>query len=170
LNESNEANETARERIVSPEALDAYVRVTKPGVLLIIAALFVIVAALLIWGFTGTLPQTLTANGVWNDNGEIVCYVEVAQLEGDVDGCSAVIRTADGAVFDALVTDVSAYPLSGAEITAAQPNDWLAEMLSVSGYAYAVTLAADSADIKPSAIVSVTLITAEVKPISFIFN
>ena len=165
-----DSNQATLERVVSPEALDAYVRVAKPGVLIMVASLFVFVAALLIWGFTGTLPKTITVNGALSGNGKVVCYVEAAKLEGNIDGCAANIRTADGTVLSAVVTQVSDYPLSGAEIAASQPNDWLTEMLSVNGYAYAVTLTADSADAKTSAIVSVTLITAEVKPISFIFD
>jgi hypothetical protein len=159
-----------QERVISPEALDAYVRVTKPGISLMTAALFVFVAALFLWGFTGTLPQTLTVNGTPGESGGVLCYIEAAKLDRDITGCPAKIRAPGGETVDATVTRVSDYPLSGAEIAAAQPNDWLADMLAVDGYAYEVTLTADKPGYEAAGIVSATLITAETTPISLLFN
>jgi hypothetical protein len=166
----NGTHQESQDRVISPEALDAYVRVAKPGAGLMIAALFVFTAALLIWGFTGTLPKTLTVNGVLDDRGYVVCYVEAAELDGNIEGCPARIYAPDGEVTGASVTRVGAYPLSGAEIAASQSSDWMADMLSVDGYAYEVVLAADKTNLKAGDLLSVTLITSEIKPISLLFN
>lgn len=53
-----------RDRVRSPEELDAYIRVIRPGALILVIAMTVVVAALIIWGCTGTMPVTKNANGV----------------------------------------------------------------------------------------------------------
>jgi hypothetical protein len=156
--------------VVSPESLDAYIRVTKPGALLFTAALFVLAAAVLIWGGIGTFPKTLTVNGILYDNGEAVCYIEASRMQSVPEGCKVKIRAADGSALNGEVRRVSEYPMSGAEIEASQPNEWLADMLSVNGYAYEAVISADRADIKTPALVSVTLITAEIRPLSLLFD
>jgi hypothetical protein len=161
-------NEDALERVKSPEALDEYVRVARPGVWLTVAMIFVLAASLCVWGFTGTLPETLTVNGALYANGEAVCYVSAEAPAHDIVGCSARVVTATGQTMGAVVTSVSVNPLSRPEIAASQPDDWMAEMLSTNAYAYAVVLSLDSTDYTPNTIASVTLIVAEVKPISFL--
>ena len=53
-----------RERVRSPEELDAYIRIVKPGTLILVIALALVLAALIIWGFTGTLPVTKSVSGM----------------------------------------------------------------------------------------------------------
>ena len=52
------------DRVKSPEKLDEYIRVATPGTWLIVLALALMLAALFIWGFTGSLPVHYTAKGV----------------------------------------------------------------------------------------------------------
>ena len=52
------------DRVRSPEELDAYIRVIKPGTLIIVIALALVLIALTVWGYTGTLPVTKSVNGV----------------------------------------------------------------------------------------------------------
>lgn len=53
-----------RDRVRSPEELDAYIRIVKPGTLILVIALTLVLAALIIWGFTGTLPVTKSVSGM----------------------------------------------------------------------------------------------------------
>lgn len=55
-----------QEGVHSPEELDAYIRVIKPGTLIIVTALVLVLIALAVWGCTGTLPVTKNVNGVIN--------------------------------------------------------------------------------------------------------
>jgi hypothetical protein len=168
----NMKNETfdkeAMERVLSPEALDQYIRVTKPGAWLLIGALLLLVAAVFTWGVSGSLPETQTVNCALTDSGA-VAYVDVQQFSDSIDGCEARIVTADGRALSAKVTGVSLNPLSQPEIAAAQSNDWLADMLAVSGYAYQVDISVDGL-YTPGTLASATLITAEVKPITLLFR
>ena len=51
-------------RVRSPEELDNYIRVQKPGTLILVLALALVVVALIVWGFIGTLPVTKNVTGV----------------------------------------------------------------------------------------------------------
>ena len=53
-----------QDRVRSPEELDAYIRVVKPGTLLLVIAMVLVLAALIIWGNIGTLPVTKNVSGV----------------------------------------------------------------------------------------------------------
>ena len=68
--ETNKATDAAekkdkRDRVRSPEELDAYIRVVRPGTVLLIGAFALIVIALTVWGVTGTLPVTVSGKGVF---------------------------------------------------------------------------------------------------------
>ena len=54
----------SRDRVRSPEELDAYIRVVRPGTLILVIALALVLVALAVWGCTGTLPVTKNVNGV----------------------------------------------------------------------------------------------------------
>lgn len=47
------------ERISSPEELDDYIKVTSPSMWLIMAAIILLLAAMIIWSFTGRMEITL---------------------------------------------------------------------------------------------------------------
>ena len=48
------------DRVESPEQLDQYIRVSTPSAWIMVSALLIASASLLIWSFTGSLPQTIT--------------------------------------------------------------------------------------------------------------
>ena len=67
--ESEKATDAAdkkdnRKRVRSPEELDAYIRLVRPGTMLLIGAFTLIVVALIVWGVTGKLPVTVSGKGV----------------------------------------------------------------------------------------------------------
>ena len=54
---------SALDRISSPEQLNEYMKVAGPGVWAILAGLAVTFAAFIIWGFAGSIPETVEING-----------------------------------------------------------------------------------------------------------
>ena len=50
-------------RAASCDGLDNYIQVSKPGLLIIIGALSLVLVATVVWGFIGTIPVTLTVTG-----------------------------------------------------------------------------------------------------------
>ena len=86
MNVEGKAKETANAK----DGLDDYIRISSPGVLATIAAMLLVVAALIIWGFIGKLPVTETVTGVvadiTEDYAEGIDYlqqVKISQSKGD---------------------------------------------------------------------------------------
>ena len=156
------------DRVASPEKLNDYIRVSSPGVWLMLGALIVIVVCLAVWGFTGTLPVTLTLNGVTED-GAVACFVPVEELKNNIQGAKAQITRPDGTTLSGAVTAVDALPASAEELAAALEKDWLISRLVAGDYSYRVTIGLD-AKLSPGELVRVTLVTAEVKPIRYILS
>ena len=69
------------ERLESPEKLNDYLRVTSPGVWLVLAAIIVLLIGVCIWGVFGRIEATTPA-AVVTENGESVCLVPTNALEG----------------------------------------------------------------------------------------
>ena len=64
------------ERISSPEQLNDYIRVTNPGIWIVLAAV-VVLAGFIVWGTIGTLETKLRVAAV-SDSGNVTCYVREA--------------------------------------------------------------------------------------------
>jgi hypothetical protein len=165
--------EESIDRALSPDQLDQYIKVSNPGVWLVLTALLVLSASVLAWGFTGTLPKTLTVNGIMGENGQAVCFIDVNALDKDIRGCKAQVRAAaaGNAVYDGIVSEVSRNPYSVAEIATKYESDWVTQKLLTGEYSYAVTVDLSGGPAYTAGtIASMTIITEEVKPISYLFN
>ena len=69
------------ERLESPEKLNDYLRVTSPGVWLVMATIIVLLAGVCIWGVLGRIEATTPA-AVITEDGNSVCLVPISALEG----------------------------------------------------------------------------------------
>src|SRR3982751_58211 len=65
----------ALERLSSPERLDQPCRVTRPKEWLALLAMFLLLAAAIVWGFGGALATRITAQGVIIRRGGVVNIV-----------------------------------------------------------------------------------------------
>jgi hypothetical protein len=159
------------DRALSPDQLDEYIKVSNPGIWLVLIALVVLFASVLVWGFTGTLPETLTVNGIVEDDGRVVCFVDASALDKDIQGCKAQVAASKGEEIAGVVSDMSPSPYSSVEIADKYESDWVTQMLVKGEYSYEVTIDLSSdPDHAPDEISSVTIITDEVKPISYLLN
>ena len=75
--------EKSIERIESPEKLNDYLKVTSPGVWLVLGTIIIILAGVCIWGVFGSIEATSPAAIVAKD-GESVCLVPEAAIAGVV--------------------------------------------------------------------------------------
>ena len=66
--------EKSLESIESPEALNDYLRVTSPGVWLVLAAIVVILVGTIVWGVFGRI-ETAATLAVQAENDTVTCYV-----------------------------------------------------------------------------------------------
>ncbi|MDR1193560.1 MAG: hypothetical protein LBK98_05245 [Peptococcaceae bacterium] len=159
------------ERALSPDQLDQYIKVSNPGIWLALLALLILFASVLVWGFTGALPKTITVNGILAADGKVVCFIDASALSEDIKGREARVAWAGNGTRDGIVSDMSLYPYSAREIAAAYESDWVTLKLATSDYAYAVTVdLSDGPAYSAGGIASVTIITEEVKPISYLLN
>ena len=73
------------DKVSSPEQMNDYIRVTGPGVWLVLAAVIALLAGLIIWSVLGRLETTVTAAAVAGPDGAVVCYI----AEGDLSSVHA---------------------------------------------------------------------------------
>lgn len=73
------------DKVSSPEQMNDYIRVTSPGVWLVLAAVIALLAGLIIWSALGRLETTVTAVAVAGPDGGPVCYIS----EDDMDAVRA---------------------------------------------------------------------------------
>ena len=62
------------ERIKSPENIDDYIRVSNPGVWLILISAIMLLTGMLVWGIWGHVDSTIETT-VCVENGNVFCYV-----------------------------------------------------------------------------------------------
>lgn len=63
------------EKISSPEQLNEYIRVSNPGVWMILSCIIFLLAGMCVWGIFGRFETVLKAPAISKD-GETVCYVK----------------------------------------------------------------------------------------------
>lgn len=66
--------EKSLKSVKSPESLDDYIRVSAPGVWLLLISILFLIAGTCVWGIFGHVDSTVKA-GVYAENGTAVCYV-----------------------------------------------------------------------------------------------
>lgn len=149
------------DKVTGPEQLDDYIRVASPSLWIMLGAVVLLLAAVLVWSVTGTLPTTLSLSGV-AEGGTVVCYLPPEQAEQLSPGMTASAGSARGTV-----VQVGELPLSRAETAAALDSDYLAESLGLSDWNVPVVLDVPDA---PEGLCPVTVTVDAVRPISFILN
>ncbi len=68
------------DKVSSPEQMNDYIRVTGPGVWLVLAAVIALLAGLIVWSALGRLETTVTAAAVIGPEGSAVLYIAEADM------------------------------------------------------------------------------------------
>ena len=68
------------DRISSPEQLNDYIRVTNPGVWMIMCAAILLLTGICVWSVFGRLDSTLPVAAA-TENSQTVCYVKEADIQ-----------------------------------------------------------------------------------------
>ena len=87
------------DKIKSPESLNDYVRVTNPGVWLLLAAVIVLLVGAVIWGVYGHI-DTLADADMHVKNGEAFCYISAEDIGAVESGMVIKCKDAEGTVKD----------------------------------------------------------------------
>ena len=146
------------ERVTAPEQLNDYIRVSNPGVWMLLAAIIILLVGVCVWGVFGHLDTETKTAGVC-ENGTLVCYVRESDMDGVQVGTLISVGEKEYAVKEIAANPVrldgesEAYLLHLSGLTA---EDWV----------YAVTADCPLAD----GTYPVSVITERVAPLSFVLN
>ena len=147
------------ERLEPPAQLHDYLRVTSPGVWLVLATIIVLLVGVCIWGFLGRIEATTPA-AVVTDSGESICLVPASAVEGVLKNRTVKINGEPRE----LVPDVLE-----PEVVTENMNVYimLTGKLSVGDIVYPIALAEPLA---ADGIVEGQLVTETLSPVSLFFN
>lgn len=67
------------DRVSSPEQLNEYIRVSNPGVWMILGAIVLLLVGAIVWGVLGHIDTTIDAVAV-SDDGQVLLYVKEEQM------------------------------------------------------------------------------------------
>ena len=146
------------ERVSSPEQLNDYIRVSNPGVWMILAAVIAILMGICAWGIFGRLDTKISTAGACS-NGTFTCYVTEEKIgniktgtELNVDGKTLSVSEISAKPVE-VGTDMDGYLLY---LGGFSEGDWLYEVK------------ADGA--LPDGTYKAEIVTESVSPMSFILN
>lgn len=88
------------DKIKSPENLNDYLRVSNPGVWLLLAAVIALLAGAVIWGVFGRIDTVVTAQ-VTVENGNAVCMADASDAGRILPGMKVSVENINGVVGDA---------------------------------------------------------------------
>lgn len=178
------------------EELSEYIHVTSPGIVVVIVSLLVMLVALIIWGFAGTLPVTQTVTGLvvdtamyakiypkaadvlpGADEGRIVvfCFVDASRYNGQAIkefGENALIRMPDQKTFQGTVDQEFLSPISMEQAKDILfGNEWVLEQCVAQNYSWWLEVCpAEDLSNYAFTLAQVTILTDEVAPIYFLMK
>lgn len=82
----------------SSERLNEYIRIGKPGIILLIISLIMVLSAVIVWGFTGKLHETISLSGIVDigDTVDVRCFVDADSVDGhDLKGKQVTVKMPD---------------------------------------------------------------------------
>lgn len=146
------------DRISSPEQLNDYIRVSNPGVWMVLLAVVALLAGVCVWGVFGRLDSKLHTAGIC-ENGVFTCYVTEEDAGQIASGMTVHVDGVDFAV-----SGISAAPVAAS----AEMDSYLLHLggFTEGEWFYEVTVEAALADGTYQA----EIVTESVSPMSFIVN
>lgn len=146
------------EKVSSPEQLNEYIRVTNPGVWMVLTAIVILLVGVCVWGFTGHLDTTITTAAV-AENSEITVYVKEADIKSVKAGMKVVI---DGK--ECKITDIPAQPVSVGD----NFSDYTLHLGNIQNgeWVYPVGVSGEV----DGGIHSASIVIESISPISFVIN
>lgn len=155
--------EQSVQKMVSPDKLDDYIRVTNPSVWLVLGAVAVLLICTLIWSVAGSIPTKLTKLFT-NNGGELVSYVSTKEAAMLKIGMAVDVNGTPGTV-----SAIGTTPLSYSEAADQLPGDYAAHVMELSSWNIPVTISTHK-DVPKGAFVDVTIQTESIRPIDFLIN
>lgn len=151
--------EKSLQKISSPEELDDYVRVTNPGVWMVLGAVVFLLAGFIVWGFLGKISTGIDAVCISND-GISCCYVSEENAAAIQPGMKIVLSNGNEATVvnmdDQAVEAKDAVTEYAMHVAGFDDGEWI-HALEIS-------------ETFPEGVYAAQVITETIKPIEFIFS
>lgn len=146
------------DRVSSPEQLNEYIKVSRPGVWLILGAVIVLLIGVCVWGVLGTLTTNLDAVTVVQD-GKATCYVDPEKAKSLTTGMEIRVGESTGSI-----TAIAAFPMEITDDFDAYAR-YLSELKS-GDWVVPVTVNTSA----PNGTYVAKITTESISPISFVLN
>ncbi|MBQ8227697.1 MAG: hypothetical protein IJZ88_01650 [Clostridia bacterium] len=146
------------EKVSSPEQLNEYIRVSNPGVWMVLAAIVILLIGVCIWGILGHLDTTVTTVAVV-ENSEIILYIKEVDIEQIKEGMKVMIGNKECEIADIVAQPVAVgddFPEYALHIGNLQKGEWV----------YPVAANGESED----GIHSADIVVESISPMSFVIN
>lgn len=102
--------EKSIERVSSPEQLDDYIKVTSPGMWMVMGAVILLLAGVCVWGIFGHLDTVIKTPVVVKD-GTLSCYIKEADREQIAVGMQVEVKGAEHSILSVSDAPVEALGL-----------------------------------------------------------
>lgn len=146
------------EKVSSPEQLNEYIRVSNPGVWMVLAAIVILLIGVCMWGVLGHLDTTVKAVAVV-ENSEITVYVREADIEQIKEGMKVMIGNKECEITDIAPQPVAVgddFPEYALHVGNLQKGEWI----------YPVAVSGES----DNGIHSAEIVVESISPMSFVIN
>ena len=148
------------DRISNPEQLNDYIRVTNPGVWMIMSAVILLLTGICVWSVFGRLDTTLTVAAV-TENSQTVCYVKETDVQAIGSGMQ--VRIGDDQY---QLGEISHQPVQ-VDSTFAQ---YLLHVGGLSEGEWVYVAALDDIHGEDGMIVEADIVVESIAPMSFVLN
>ncbi len=159
------------------EELNAWIRVIRPRFLLLGVALLLVALAVMVWGFTGTLPVTETLGAYVVPDAEtgqeILCFIDASRFSAaSLAWNEARITMGDGSIYHGTVQFHSENPKTATDYqTEYDIPGWMISRLMTSDYLYAIGIQPEEPiERYESQLATVSVVVRDVRPISFLMR
>ena len=161
----------------SSERLNEYIRIGKPGIILLIISLALVFGAILVWGFVGKLHETILLPGIVNidlkGEADVRCFADADSMDGhDLIGRDVTVKMPDRNTSKGMIISSSESPQSQEELSEwFGYTRWEMNYLMNGTYFYVIDIDTQK-DLGgyQGELVEVSVITNEISPISFLIR
>lgn len=156
------------DRISLPEQLNDYIKVSNPGIWMVLTALCALFIAVLVWSVTGSLPTNVSVSGVMQGK-QAVCYLNMDDAAKVKTGQTVQLQAAGQSdTVSGTVADIGTTPLSSSEVASELKSDYLTNTLATTKYSVRTVVTVPHSEISDGTVLSLKITVEEKRPFDFL--